>query len=216
MTNDAKTNYQSAVVAGNYDRTRFSGFKGRLFAYLQLRSFKTLLKAADANTVLDVPCGTGRILEALPHYKHRIIGVDISPSMLSIARKKLDKLNLPYPLMIMDADNLAFKDNAIDCISSLKFFHLLPPTIQRIAIGEFRRVANKTLILSIPVVEKRDYESTDAKTNRVKLFRKKHFIRELRKRLQIDGLEIMDLRYTLRFLSNDSVVLMRKVDDRSR
>ena len=44
---------------------------------------------SNAQTVLEVGCGTGRVLEPLLRCGHQVTGVDISQEMLSIAAKKL-------------------------------------------------------------------------------------------------------------------------------
>ena len=212
MLYEAKENYQNSTAV-EYDRARFSGFKGRIFAYRQLRSFNAFLRTADPSSLLDVPCGTGRILEQLKDPNRRVLGADISPSMLSIAKRKLVQLNLSHPLSFMDAECLALKGNSVDCITSLKFFHLLPLQVQRGILAEFRRVAKKHLILSVPVVEPRFAVPTEKRFKRVKLFRKRNLIESLKERFDLSGLEILDVRYTLRLLSNDCILLIRKIHD---
>jgi SAM-dependent methyltransferase len=41
------------------------------------------------NRILEIGCGTGRVLEPLLEAGHSLMGVDISPAMLAIAAKKL-------------------------------------------------------------------------------------------------------------------------------
>lgn len=59
--------------------------------------------------ILEIGCGTGRVLAALLGAGHDIVGVDISPDMLSVAEQKLASYrddgrlrllwnSLPYPL----------------------------------------------------------------------------------------------------------------------
>src|SRR5436309_7814160 len=48
------------------------------------------LAAVQAGTILEVACGTGRVLLPLARAGHRITGLDASPHMLALAREKLD------------------------------------------------------------------------------------------------------------------------------
>ena len=63
----------------------------------------------EGTRVLEIGCGTGRVLAALLGAGHDIVGVDICPDMLSIAEQKLASYlddgrlrllwnSLPYPL----------------------------------------------------------------------------------------------------------------------
>lgn len=42
--------------------------------------------------ILEIGCGTGRVAFALANAGHEVVGVDLSSSMLAIARRKLDEL----------------------------------------------------------------------------------------------------------------------------
>ncbi|HEV7662588.1 MAG TPA: class I SAM-dependent methyltransferase [Chloroflexota bacterium] len=69
-------------LAGLYDA--FS-FDGDLSLYLELA-------AAQGQRVLEVACGSGRVLVPLVQSGFGVVGVDISPHMLAIARAKLQDL----------------------------------------------------------------------------------------------------------------------------
>lgn len=43
---------------------------------------------AQAKSILEIACGTGNILEPLSAY-YEVTGLDLSPKMLDVARKKL-------------------------------------------------------------------------------------------------------------------------------
>jgi ubiquinone/menaquinone biosynthesis C-methylase UbiE len=48
-------------------------------------------KLSEGNYLLDVACGTGRHIEFLKDY-YKILGVDINPEMLKIARLKIPEV----------------------------------------------------------------------------------------------------------------------------
>jgi ubiquinone/menaquinone biosynthesis C-methylase UbiE len=93
----------------------------------------------DGQAVLDVATGTGVALEAalaVVGPSGLVIGGDVSPNMLEVARKRL--ANLPVRLAHFDAHDLPFADGSFDaviCQLGLMFFD----DPER-ALREFRRV----------------------------------------------------------------------------
>ncbi len=67
--------------------------------------------------VLEVAVGTGK---NLPHYPRgcSITAIDLSPEMLSVARKRADRLNLDVTFRVMDAEALDFADSSFDTVVS--------------------------------------------------------------------------------------------------
>jgi SAM-dependent methyltransferase len=65
-----------------------------------------ILELADeqAGPVLELGCGTGRLLEPLAAAGNNVVGVDISPALLDIARNKLGQQNLPGRVQLHQAD----------------------------------------------------------------------------------------------------------------
>ncbi|HEX5501234.1 MAG TPA: class I SAM-dependent methyltransferase, partial [Thermomicrobiales bacterium] len=47
------------------------------------------LAAAQGGRVLELACGSGRVLVPLARAGHRVVGLDASPHMLALAREKL-------------------------------------------------------------------------------------------------------------------------------
>lgn len=67
----------------------------------------------DAKTLLDLGCGTGAVLRILAR-AYAVAGLDISPRMLSIARKKLPRA--PFFRRDMTSFDLGKKFDAIICV----------------------------------------------------------------------------------------------------
>lgn len=65
--------------------------------------------------VLEVAIGSGR---SLPHYAPEIevVGVDLSPEMLAIARERASSLGRPVELLVGDAEALDLPDEAFDTV----------------------------------------------------------------------------------------------------
>lgn len=89
--------------------------------------------------VLDVACGTGANFPYLPSSVD-LVGIDISPEMLSKARNRLETLEIDGRLEVMDAQDLAFDDDSFDTvISSLSTCTFPEPTA---ALAEMDRVCH--------------------------------------------------------------------------
>jgi 2-polyprenyl-3-methyl-5-hydroxy-6-metoxy-1,4-benzoquinol methylase len=102
------THYQDVAIAERYDRERFSSLSGRLFDALEKRALRKAFRETPAGgVVLDLPCGTGRLAETLLELGHQVIGVDISPAMLEVARRKLQRFGTRFKTSAGDVHELA-------------------------------------------------------------------------------------------------------------
>lgn len=96
---------------------------------------------ATCKMAVDLGCGTGEVLDKLLEVSENVIGVDGSPKMLDLARRRfndnLAKLS-HLSLRIGELDHLPLRDNEADfaCIN-LVLHHLSDP---RIALSEIERV----------------------------------------------------------------------------
>ncbi|MBI5961419.1 MAG: class I SAM-dependent methyltransferase [Chloroflexi bacterium] len=94
--------------------------------YLARPVLKRLLPVT-APLVLDVATGTGRLPLALleqPNFQGRVIGVDLSRRMLTVAAEKLTPHRDRAVLMHVPAEKLPFPDNTFDlvtCLEALEF-----------------------------------------------------------------------------------------------
>ncbi|HZP40091.1 MAG TPA: class I SAM-dependent methyltransferase [Candidatus Binatia bacterium] len=90
----ARRGYQ-AIDARRYERRRY----GTRVRRLNLRRLEGVLARALADVprdrpVLDVPCGTGILLDSLAAQGFRVVASDISPAMLSVTRPRAAALGL--------------------------------------------------------------------------------------------------------------------------
>lgn len=75
------------------------------------------LKPLRPKFILDVATGTGDFaIQALSLNPERVTGIDISEGMLSMGRKKLERLQLSHKIQLEqgDSENLRFGDNTFD------------------------------------------------------------------------------------------------------
>lgn len=95
-----------------------------LFSYFQYQRWRGFvvshLQAGPDATVLDICTGTaGVAMETARTHHCRVVGLDLSPKMLSRARHNLSSKGLTsqVPLVMGRAENLAFADDCFDAIS---------------------------------------------------------------------------------------------------
>lgn len=110
------------------------------------RRILELIKQEKPRKLLDVGCGEGFIdeiiLEKLP--KIKLIGVDVSGSVLSKAKKRNPKGNYLKAAL----PNLPFSDNNFDLVICLEVLEHLPYYAK--ALEELIRLSKKKLIISVP------------------------------------------------------------------
>lgn len=66
--------------------------------------------------VLDIGCGVGREAIALARKGYKIVGIDISPRSVEIARQKAQEMKITVDYQIGEAGNLKFNDNSFDYV----------------------------------------------------------------------------------------------------
>jgi len=107
--NQNRIQKQYNAVAKWYDLT------DGLLEYLGVRRLRRRLVSRAGGRVLEIAVGTGL---NLPRYKPgiQLTAVDLSQEMLTRARKRAGKLNLPVEFAIMDGELLGFPDNFFDTV----------------------------------------------------------------------------------------------------
>lgn len=96
---------------------------------------RSVLKKFKPGDVLDAACGTGRYSEFLNYLGHKVTGVDLSPDMLSQARKNRSK---QINFLQGNLTEIPLKDEGVDlAICALAFSHV--PNIDK-ALSELSRV----------------------------------------------------------------------------
>lgn len=110
-----------------YDRNRYASIRGRRVE----RFHKSVLDALLTNDlpagarVLEVGCGTGRLLQELLPRGYLLHGVDASEGMLSVARERFASAGGAV-LDIADATHMPFQDSSFDAAYSILVVNLIP------------------------------------------------------------------------------------------
>jgi ubiquinone/menaquinone biosynthesis C-methylase UbiE len=117
-------------VAKIYDRLFDSMNKGLRLAGLRL------FRPKDGMKLLDVGCGTGSHLELYQRYKCHFFGLDLSPSMLRIAREKVrDSAQLTEA----DAAEMPYDSGKFDLVVSMLSLHEMAPDTRSAVLLEMKR-----------------------------------------------------------------------------
>lgn len=135
-------------LAPTYDQSRFGNSYGKYIHEQEISILKKLNLKAEDKRVLDLACGTGRLLEFATH------GADFSLSMIEQAKHKYPEKNL----VVRDADNTGFQGDFFDDVFSFHLLmHLDPHKTDRI-FEEVHWILKKggRFIVDIPSKKRRD------------------------------------------------------------
>ena len=76
--------------------------------------------------ILDVGTGTGFFSVLLGRDGYRMTGIDLTPAMVEEAKKEAEKFDVKARFMVMDAQDLKFKDESFDAIITRNLTWTLP------------------------------------------------------------------------------------------
>jgi demethylmenaquinone methyltransferase/2-methoxy-6-polyprenyl-1,4-benzoquinol methylase/phosphoethanolamine N-methyltransferase len=106
---------------------------------------RAIVRKADVQAgqkVLDVGCGTGA--QTLPAAAvagpGNVSGIDASPDMIEIARRKAKKRRLDVDFRVAPMEDLPFENNQFDLALSGFMLHHLPDDVKLQGLQEVRRV----------------------------------------------------------------------------
>jgi SAM-dependent methyltransferase len=136
--------YGERSVAADYDQ-RWSGRGGRARDLRKQRAIgRALAELQGVDSVLDVPCGTGRMTEFVRGRELRYVGADVAFAMLEQARGKHEGARF----VAASLAQLPFADASFDVVLCIRLMHLVRDGALRAAfLREARRVARKAVIV---------------------------------------------------------------------
>lgn len=125
-------------VRATYDRIAAHFAKTRENAWPEVESF---LDGRTADTALDLGCANGRHAELLADRAERVVGADVSASLLEEARERADEREFDLDLLQCDAERIPLADDAFDLVVYIATLHHLPTREARIeSLNELARV----------------------------------------------------------------------------
>src|SRR5207244_6728158 len=119
---DARWGYRH-FDARRYERRRYGGLvRGLNLRLLESALVRALARVGGRRLVLDVPCGTGIIGRHLAARGFRIVGADISPAMLEVARERDHALGL----LRADLEAPPWRPGTFDAVVCARFLMHVP------------------------------------------------------------------------------------------
>jgi ubiquinone/menaquinone biosynthesis C-methylase UbiE len=109
-------------VAPLYEASRL-GYPGGIVEFAVATS-----GVGAGSEVLEVGCGTGQLTESLACYGFGLTAIDIGPSMVAAARRRLDGLALSF--QVSSFEDFAAADASLDLIVSGTAFHWVDPEVR--------------------------------------------------------------------------------------
>jgi ubiquinone/menaquinone biosynthesis C-methylase UbiE len=97
-------------------------------------------RPAPGMKVLEVGCGTGTNLALFAERGCEVSGIDLSPSMLDLAKKKLGP---SVDLRLGDASDMPLDDGAFDLVVAFLTLHEMPAAVRGPVVSEMARVVNR-------------------------------------------------------------------------
>ncbi len=152
-------NPATPAVLSNSDRVKSDEVSARLYTHRKPgkhRSEMQLLKRAfeslpenSVKSVLDAPCGVGRICVWLAQRGYQVTGVDLGEAAVKLSREALDERGLSAQLEIRNIMALDFADRQFDCSVCFRLLHHFQDTRDKEnLIRELCRVSNRFVVIS--------------------------------------------------------------------
>ena len=149
----AREIYQNREIVKTYDIIRFKTIKG----YLVDKREKYLIgkalrygKIISPATILDLPCGTGRLSIYLARKGFKVSAGDLSLEMIKAVEGRIENQNLKDLIIseVSDAEAPNYPDDSFDAVVCLRLLGHAPPEVRIKILKELKRVSKKYLILA--------------------------------------------------------------------
>ena len=144
--------YQKGETAKEFDQDRSRYNYQKYKHYFESKILKNIIaQMKEPIKILDVACGTGRMLPEVFMMKKMVkyVGLDTSESMTNILKQKAKKMNIEEDVKINfgDATKIPFEDNSFDVVYSFHLLWHIPKEEQEKVIKEMIRVCKKEGII---------------------------------------------------------------------
>jgi ubiquinone/menaquinone biosynthesis C-methylase UbiE len=147
------------------------------------------------NNILDIGCGTGKLLEVISKEirVNELFGIDPSENMIKVAKRRM----LPQSKFIVGfAESLPFDDQSLDCVvCTAAFSHFISPAL---ALREIRRVLRPKGHCII-IDHKKPNVIIKLLLSSIKLLAKYLDVKDIENIIMLESFEIIKLRETKKY-----------------
>jgi len=126
--------YFAVTSKDSYRRELFEGHRAEFFQTGEIlisdvlnQLERTMGREVERRCALDFGCGVGRLVIPLAARFERVVGVDVSPSMLREAGKNCDRLAIHNVEFHLSDDSLRLLTQRYDFVNSYAVFQHIPP-----------------------------------------------------------------------------------------
>ena len=119
-----KRHYQRALFDGIADRYEAArpGYPPRVVEFVAATA-----RLGPGASVLEIGCGTGQLTELLARSGFRLTAIDIGPSMIAAARRRVANADVSF--QVTPFEDLAADDASFDLVISSAAFHWIDPEV---------------------------------------------------------------------------------------
>lgn len=209
---ERRLTWRNEARARRYDH-RYQSLSGRLSNRRVLQTYANAIRReAPQGWLLDCPTGTGRLLPALLGSASRILGGDIAPEMMKVARDQYPVDGKLRGYVGMDIERLPFRDGALGAVCVARLTQHCDGAERVRILTELGRVTNGPIFVSYYHRYTFKYFS---RWLRGSLGLRKGRLQgvsfaELRADARAAGLEIADVRWVFPVLSTNWLVTFRR------
>lgn len=198
-----------------YARTRYTKADQRLIHLREQHILRRYLSRSSQSSqaILDVPCGYGRFSEFLLDFSPRVLGSDLSLSMVQtmLDRSPASRSRL-WGVVGNAVSGLPFRSASFSGIVSIRLFQHLHTRAEREAVlREFARLARDFVVLSyyrwnaLHVLHRRLRRKFKSQQTRICMVSKSEFLESIRS----SGLDVIHESAVLKGLHAHHFVLLR-------
>ena len=179
--------YKNATIKSyNKIASEYSSKVSKLHPKKEFSQFFSMLRPKAS--VLDIGCGSGRDAFEFAKKGFKIIGIDLSPKMIAIARNKAKKADFK----VMDLERLEFKAESFDGIWANAVYLHIPKKRLKKAFAEAKKALKKGGIMYISAKKGMgEHFLPDKRYNGVEKFWSYYSKKELESRLRDSGFKVI-------------------------
>ncbi len=136
-----------------YERRRYP--PGYLTEFKKRQDVRTLHESIGPGPlrVLDLPCGSGRLIEPMARRAYRVVGADISEEMLAATQRRLGGSRGLAGLVRCDVRQLPFRERSFDLVVCMRFLYYFGREERAALIREMSRLSRKWLLMQYRLQE---------------------------------------------------------------
>jgi len=146
--------YRTEARASDYKRLQTTAWTWARFVtwreqHLLARELSRYEWSPD-DRLLDIPCGTGILGGILHRFPFRIVGSDISPEMMALARSEYPQDRLE-DCVLTDITQTPFPRGSFACVVTLGLLHRMPVDVKHATLAEISALTARIALVSCSV-----------------------------------------------------------------